>query len=54
MRKSKQSSEEYSDEEAARRRDEITKALIKMPPKLHAPSKAKKRKNKPSRAKQQS
>jgi len=37
MSKTKQIDEEFSDEEAASRRDEITKALIKMPPQPHAP-----------------
>jgi len=41
MRKPKHADEEYSDEEAARRRDEITKALIRMPPQPHSAKKAK-------------
>ena len=39
----KATSDEYSDAEAARRRDAITKALIATPPQKHAPMKKKKR-----------
>jgi hypothetical protein len=41
MKKRQKIEEDYDVEEAARRRDEITKALIKMPPKPHSKAKAK-------------
>jgi hypothetical protein len=45
VKKHQKIEEDYDAEEAARRRDEITKALIKMSPKPHTTAKAKRSKH---------
>jgi 23S rRNA-/tRNA-specific pseudouridylate synthase len=49
MATSKQSQQQFSEQEAARRRDAVIKQMINTPPKTHSEMKIGKRKNKPRR-----